>query len=210
MRLQVNLGLSKLNVPAKVEYGKTTVTKMGASPFFLAPNPLPHPTLASTTAIITTLEAAFQSQQKGNTASTEALHNAETAFDNGFIELSHYVEDRANADTLNGSTIIAAANMKQKKAATRTKVAFKAAKGSVAGSVKLSIKAVKGAAYIVQQSPDHSVNAVGYTWTQSSISTKSRVELDGFATGSTMWFRYATVLSNVQSDWSDPVSIVIG
>ncbi len=209
MKFQVNLGLHAQTVPFKVENGRTIVSKMGLSAYFLAPNPLPHPTLASITPLINTLETAYENARGGGKVFTLALKTAEAAYDTAFTELGHYVEDRANADPNNGAAIIAAAGMKAKNKGGKTIPTFALKNNAISGNVDAKVKATKGAVYLFQTSPDPVAPATALVWSQASVGKKCKATLSGLALGKKVWVRFALIVGGVQQDWSDPMSIVV-
>jgi len=209
MRFQINLGLSAQPVPMKVENGRNMVMKIGASAYFAAPNPLPHPTLASITPLINTLETAYENALGGSKIATLALKSAEIAYDNAITELSHYVEDRANADPNNGETIIVSAAMIMKAKTPKTIPTFSVKNNVLTGSIDVKVKATKGALYIFQTSPDPVPPATALVWTQASVGSKCKVTISGLTPAKKMWVRFALLIKGVQQDWSDGVSIVI-
>lgn len=56
----VRLGITRVTATALVEKGRNMVTMMTANPAFMAPNPLPDPTLAEFTAALDKLDKAAQ------------------------------------------------------------------------------------------------------------------------------------------------------
>jgi hypothetical protein len=209
MRFQVNLGLGFQAVPDKIENAKTIVLKMTGNAYFTAPNAVPHPTLASITTTTNTLETAYNNAQGGNKQATQVLKSAEIAYNNALMELMHYVEDRANADPNNGAAIISSAGMLQKTKTPATIPTFDAKNNVLSGSVDVRIKAVRGAVYVIETSPDLVPPANVYVWKQASIGTKATVTLNGFTPTKRIWLRYALILKNVPQDFSDAISLIV-
>lgn len=208
MRFQVNLGLGYQSVPDKIENAKTIVLKMTGNAYFAAPNPLPHPTLASITTTNTALETAYNNAQGGNKQTTLILKAAETAYNNALLELAHYVEDRANSDPNNGAAIIASAGMLMKAKTPPSIPTFDAKNNVLSGSIDVRIKATKGALYIIESSNDPVAPAT-YVWKQVSVGALANVTLSGFTPAKKIWLRYALIIKNVQQDFSDPISIIV-
>jgi hypothetical protein len=209
MRVNVSLNLYSQTVPDKVEFGRFVLIKLAAGSYFLAPNALPHPSLANAKLVVDALELAFTNAQGGGKANTQALKMAETNFDNMMVELSHYVEDRANTDPINAVSIIIAGGMNVKAKATKAIPAFAAKNEAISGTITVRIKAVKGAIYIIETSPDPVPPVTSYVWKQVAVSKKATVKITGLTAGKKIWVRYALVEKNVQSDFGDAMSIIV-
>ena len=208
MRFNVNLGLKNQSVADKIENGKSYSSKIAASAYFAAPNPLPHPTLSNYNTTVGALETAFNASKGGGDIALQTLHTAETNYDNATTELGHYVEDRANSDPVNGAAIITAAGMNQKVNSPKTILDFSAKNGEISGQLEVRIKATDNTTYVVQTSPNPA-NGTAYVWTQAKISQYASLTLSGFTRGSIVWLRYARIIANVQGDFSDPISVVV-
>jgi len=208
MRFVVVINLKDQSVEVKIENGKSYSTKIGASAFFAAPNPLPHPTLANYNGIVTALENALNASKGGGDIALQTLKTAETNYDNYTTELGHYVEDRANSDPLNGDAIITAAGMSQKSAGAKSIPDFSAKNGENSGQLDVRIKATDNTIYVLQTSPNPAAGAA-FVWTQAKVSQYASFSITGFNRGAIVWLRYARIVGNLQGDFSDPISVVV-
>ena len=208
MRFVVVINLKDQSVEVKIENGKSYSTKIGASAYFAAPNPLPHPTLANYGGIITALENALNAAKGGGDIAQQTLKTAETNYDNATTELAHYVEDRANADPLNGDAIITAAGMTQKSVGAKFIPDFKATPTGISGELYVRIKATRSTTYVLQLSPNPATGA-DFVWHQVKVSQYASFKIEGLVRGQIVWLRYARIIGNVPSDFSDPMSVVV-
>jgi len=209
MRFVVVINLKDQSVEVKIENGKSYSTKIGASAYFAAPNPLPHPTLANYNGIVTALENALNASKGGGDIALQTLKTAETNYDNYTTELGHYVEDRANSDPLNGDAIITAAGMSQKTKGTISIPDFSAKATDISGELYVRIKATDKTTYVLESSPNPALGTSAYVWKQVKVSQYASFKIDGYTRGQIVWLRYARIMGNVQSNFSDPISVVV-
>ncbi len=209
MRYQINLGLRQQSVPVKIETGRSILKKMGDSSFFAAPNPLPHPTLASVDTVIDDLETAYQQKQDGGKVATQMLKKNVLAYNDAIIELAHYVVDVANANPLQAEAIIIASGMKMKHFTKAVIPDFLVKNGKLSGTVKLRVRATKRAVYIFEISTATTGSLNDLIWKTISIGSKASVIIMGLTPGTTYYFRYAKVIKNMQADFSEAMHIVV-
>lgn len=95
----VSAGLTRATATILVEKGRNHVTMMETNPAFLAPNPVPLPSLAAITAACATLDAANQAYafNKGK-VEKEARDVAFAALKVLVLELSQYVQRVSGGD----------------------------------------------------------------------------------------------------------------
>jgi hypothetical protein len=169
---------------------------------------LPHPTLASYNTIVAAFETAFNAANGGSAIQAQTLKTMEANYDNATTELGHYVEDRANNDPLNGDAIITAAGMLQRIKGDRIIPEFNATNNALSGVLDVRIKATPNTTYVLQQSPNPAAGAA-FIWSQVKVSQYASFQITGLTRGQIVWLRYARINGNVQSDYSDPISVVI-
>jgi hypothetical protein len=82
---------------------------------------------------------------------------------------------------------------------------FAAKAGTISGSVKL-IAPIAGrrAAYLWQCSTD-----AGKTWVDVSQTLQARATITGLPAGTSVQFRYRSVIKGGASDWSAPISLLV-
>ena len=208
MRYQINLGLRQQSVPVKIETGRSIIKKMSSSSFFAAPNPLPHPTLASVDTVIDDMESAFLLTKDGSRLATQQLKKTVKAYVTAITELAHYVVDVANANPLQAEAIIVASGMQAKHFTKATIPDFSLKHGTLSGTVMLRVKATKRAVYIFEMSSGSVGSANELVWKIISIGSKASVTISNLTPATTYYFRYAKVINNEQTDFSDAMHIV--
>ena len=208
MRYQINLGLRQQSVPVKIETGRTIIKRMSSSSFFAAPNPLPHPSLSSVDAIITDMESAYLLTKDGGKSATHLLKKRVKAYVDAITELAHYVADLANANPLQAEAIIVASGMQMKHFTKATIPDFSLKHGELSGTVMLKVRATKRAVYIFEMSSGNVGSVNELVWKTISIGSKASVTVSGLTPGTTYYFRYAIVINNEQTDFSDAMHIV--
>jgi hypothetical protein len=194
-----------LQMPAKVAdfiaYGTGIVHAMTGNPWF----PAPVPTL-------TALSAALSDLQTAETlALTKAKGTAQARDDKRAIvvslvqQLRGHVQAVADATPENGATIIQSAGLPVRKIPLRAARVFAAKPGVNSGSVKLTATvSARRASYEWQYSIDG-----GKTWVGTPSSLQAKTTIVGLATGITAMFRFKTVIKTGESDWSQPVALLV-
>ena len=210
MHYQINLGLRQQTVPFKIENGRNILKMMSNSSFFAAPNPLPHPTLASIDAIIDDLETAYQQKQGGGKVATQVLKKNVLAYNDAINELAHYVVDLANANTSQATAIILAAGMNRKRVTKPYIPDFSVKHSALSGSVILRVKATKRAVYVFEISTATNGSLDDLVWKIVSIGSKAKITVSDLTSSTTYYFRYAKVIKIVPQDFSEALSIVVG
>lgn len=168
--------------------------------------PSPTPSLATVSSLLTTLDgtetAVTQTRAKGT---VQARNVARAAVVTALHQLKSYVQTVCDANPEQASAIIASAGMAVRKTAARTKADFAVEAGPVSGSVKLVARAVAHrASYDWQWSSDG-----GKTWTSVPSTLAARTTITGLPVATTCSFRFRTLTKAGESDWSQPVALVV-
>jgi len=115
------------------------------------------------------------------------------------------VEGLANDDLENGPSLIEGAFMFVRGRSTRKKQPEALGPGSLPGSVKMSILAMKGAgSYVREWSADG-----GVTWTRARVTPEADAVIPDLPIGKFVLFRWAALTKTGLGDWSEPIGIVV-
>lgn len=201
---KVKLNFRRLPVPEKLTKGKQIITSVTGNPHFT--NPVPP--LATLTAGISELEAAYMAAQ----AARQAWRNAvdvqtakSDAVDQLFSQAASYVESVAGAD----ESIISSAGMDPKSTGgaptlPEAPTGLEITEGDHEGELDISWDPVSNAkTYLIQRSIDPNNPA---TWSHAGTATKSSTTIDALTSGTRYWFRVCAVGAVGQSGWSDPAT----
>jgi hypothetical protein len=207
MKAQVNLGLSKLSIPEKIEKAKHFITKMTGNINF----PIPLPTLPDVAAAIVALEVACDAAQGGGPLQTTVMRDKEKILDKLLTKLGNYVANTADESV----AVILSAGMEVRTKGGKTLIIFSAKESTLPNELILQAPAVKRHAYVWQMAIDSLPgNVDGSTttgnWQQVGVSIKAKFIIKNLNSGIKYWFRVATVGREGQNVWSDPISKMIG
>ena len=206
MKKSVRLNLSRQNVPTKIENSRHYITAMTGNPNFTTPTP----SLASITTAVNNLEVAYTNALGGGKVLTAIMHDKEVILDNLLTLLGAYVTATANGS----ETIVLSAGMQVKGLGGRIAKVFSVTKGLHTGQLKLATKFYASHAYIWQMVldplPDETAAVdPAHTWEQIGVTPRASFVKDDLELGKKYWFRVASVGSEGQSAWSDPLSKTI-
>jgi hypothetical protein len=186
--------------PNLINYARRVVTDMTNNPFF----PKPAPSLAEITSATNDLEAAEAQALKRAHGAAATRDDKRSALVAKLEALRGYVQNVADADSLNAATIITSASMSVRKASVHQQRVFTLQPGPVAGSVKARVpSAAPRAAYDWQYSGD-----AGKTWIALPTTVQTRTTLSGLPPG-TYLFRFRVVTRTGTGDWSSALSITL-
>jgi hypothetical protein len=197
--------LASLKLPkaigALITYANGIVTAMTGNPAF----PSPIPALALVTAAIAALQVAETSALTRSKGAAAARNDKRAALVDLLEQLKAYVQAQANATPENGLAIIQSGGLAVRKTATHATRAFTANPGPVSGSVKLYTKSVgQRSAYLWEYSTDG-----GKTWVALPSTLQTKTAVSGLQVGSTAYFRYRAVTKTGETEWSQPISVVV-
>jgi hypothetical protein len=199
-RPTVSLALPR-PVPALITYATRIVTQMSGNAAF----PSPVPALTEVTAAINSLqnaETAALARTKGAVTTRNEQRAALVAL---LVHLKAYIQVQADAGGDNAASIIESAGVAVRKTAVRKPRVFAAKPGTNSGTVELITKqAARRASYEWQYSADG-----GKTWVSVPATLQAKTTVTGLTPGSTVEFRFKSVVKTGESDWSAPVSLLV-
>jgi hypothetical protein len=188
-------------VPALITYARSIVTAMTGNSAF----PAPVPTLATVSAEIDALEVAEKAALARTRGAVVARNEQKTALIGLLQQLKAYIQARADANVLNGASIITSAGVAVRKTPVRPAKVFEAKPGSVSGSVVVVARAAaRRASYEWEYSTDG-----GKTWVALPASLQAKTSVSGLTPLSTVQFRYLAVTKSGPGDWSAPISFIV-
>ncbi len=219
-KVKVSVQLYKLKAAAKVEYAKAVVQAMTGNANF----PNPSPTLSVITQAANALDAAISLAQDRSTLHISQRNTAQQTLDNLLTQLALYVENAANND----ANKILSAGMSVKHGASNPQIPgvptnLAAANTTNEGEVELKWHAVsKARVYVIEESNDVSavqsqpvsnpspLSAKAFiVWTQTDITTKTKLLVKGLVSGSKYAFRVYAVSAGGKSSKSAPVVVKV-
>jgi len=194
LKLALNLPERKADVST---YARYIASRLDGNPYFPA---LPVP-IATLQGHIDDLEAAEAAVRSG-THGTATERDAKLKVVVGDLEQEKtYVEMVANSRGEDARAVAASSGFATKETRGRGKWAFGAEQGDRSGEVKLRAPRVdRTATYQWQRSTD------GIEWIDLADTNEASAVVAGLSPGTLHFFRYRTLLRNVLSDWSDPVT----
>jgi hypothetical protein len=194
------LGLPK-PVPAIITAAQRVVTGMTGNPAF--PNPVP--TLAAVATAIAALQTAESAALARTKGAVTARNDRKAELQSLLQQLKGYVQATADADADNSAAIIQSAGFTVKKTAVRAPRVFNAEQGAVSGTVKLITRSAGArASYDWEYSLDG-----GKTWLLLPSTLQAKTSVTGLAAGTTVLFRYRSVIKTGVADWSQPVALLV-
>lgn len=169
--------------------------KTAASSWF----PHPTPSLAEVKAALDTMETAQVATLSGGLAKTTTRDAARRSV-HGLVErLASYVQGIADANRDQSLAIIQSAGLEAKKSSGSRAHTFEAKRRGPSGTAHLTAPgAGDRAKYFWQMSLDG-----GLTWIDLPSTTKSSTDVKNLARGTTVLFRYKTLTTKGESNWSD-------
>ncbi len=198
---KVKLNLRNLTIPEKVARARQIVAAMTGNSNF----PTPNPTLASVTTAIDALETADADAQAARREArrlTGERDRKEDKLTQLLTQLGAHVESVASDDEAK----VMSAGLEMRSAAApdtsapTTPETVTATTGNHEGEIELSWDTVRGArSYVVERATDPQAGP----WTQSGISPRSSLIVEGLESGKRYYFRVAAVTLNGQSPWSN-------
>jgi len=188
-------------VAAVITYAQSIIAAMTNNTRF----PSPSPTLAAVSTVIAALQQAESAALARTKGAVTARNDKRAALVALLQQLRTYVQTIADADAENSAAIIQSAGFSVKKTPVRTPRVFDAVQGAVSGTVKLVTRSAgPRSAYDWQYSTDG-----GKTWVLLPSTVQAKTAVTGLAAGTTVQFRFRAVTKSGESDWSQPVSLLV-
>jgi hypothetical protein len=190
-----------LPVPELIKAARAIIAALTGNAHLPDPNPS-IATLAASVTALDTAETATQTRAHGTVAVRNAARSTLLA---DLRALKGYVQQQADANPEQGTTIILSAGMAVRKATSRAKAPFAVKSGAVSGSVLLEAKAAgRRAAYDWEWSADG-----GKTWTAAPSTLQAKTTIVGLPVGTTVQFRFRAIVKSGEGDWSQPLALVV-
>ena len=202
---KVHRSIAVLKLPQVISqlitYVQGILKAMTGNPTF----PTPNPPLTAVSGAVNALQAA-ETAALTRATGTVATRNEKRATLVMLLELLRgYVQSVADASPENAISIIESSGLALRKTTVRAPRVFAAKATTLSGSVKLTARlAGRRAAYRWQYSTDG-----GKTWVDASETLQAKTTVTGLPVGTTVQFRYRSVIKGGASDWSAPLSMVV-
>jgi len=165
----------------------------------------PNPTIQVLTDLLSKFELAETATKTRTKGTIGARNAAKTALLSGLHAMKACVQQAADADPENAEAIITSTSLSVRKVTARTKPPFAVKQGPVSGAVNVAVKSAgPRAAYDWEYSVDG-----GKSWTAVSSTTKARTSITGLPAGTNVLFRFRSVTPKGESDWSQPISMLV-
>lgn len=199
----VKVGVTKMSVPAKIQFTRQIVLDMTNNPNFAAPSP-DLDTLSDAAA---SLESAYNAalQARANAKmQTSVMGQKSTLLDLLLMQEASYVQSSSGGDKAK----IESAGFDVRDTPTPigqlpAPAEPKAIPSQHPGAIQLSWKKVRGAkSYLIERALDSNQ----LEWAAATMSTKAKALVNTMASGSRYWFRVAAIGSAGQGAWSEPIS----
>ena len=188
-------------VPALLKTSASIIASLTGNTYFPTAGAL-ITTLGNAQTALNTAETATKTRALGSVATR---NTARIALLTALHSAKALVQQTADADPTLAQTIITSAGMAVRKTPTQSKAPFAAEQGATSGTVKLVAKAAaRRASYEWQWSVDG-----GHTWTALPSTLQAKTALTGVAPGTNGEFRFRAVTKTGQSDWSQPVTLMV-
>jgi hypothetical protein len=199
----VNLGLSRLTIPDKIQKCRGVVSETTGNINFVTPNP----SLATITTAVDSLETAYEAAQDGGKAKKAFMRTQDKAVNAFMKQFGGYVQDVSAGD----ETIILSSGLEVKRPKTQPQplsavVNVRVLTGTMTGNILGRWKRLAGSVlYNVQTSADGNTN-----WTDAGSCTKTSIIIGGFTSGSKVWVRVSGNNAKGQGPWSSPAQGMAG
>jgi hypothetical protein len=202
-RQTVALSLYKKPVPQLITDTKHYLASMTGNAFF----PSPTPALTVISADLNLVESSYALSLTKVKGSTSKLHTDVKALSINLKGLAVYVETIANKDPDHADEIIENAGMLVKKPSITQPKTFSVKLGKLKGEVVLDTKASLRGIYIYDLSTDP--NLAEASWMRIYIGSKVKFTKDGLNSGTKYFFRTASIVKNVQDNYSPVQSLIV-
>jgi hypothetical protein len=188
-------------VPALITYAMRIVTAMTGNPAF----PTPVPALSAVTAAVVSLQPAEQAALARTKGAVATRNEQRTALVSLLQHLKAYIQVTADANVDNATSIIESAGVAVRKEPVRKPRVFAAKPGANSGTVELvTAAAARRASYEWQYSTDG-----GKTWVSAPSTLQAKTTVTGLTAGTTVEFRFKSVVKAGESDWSAPIALLV-
>ncbi len=188
-------------VPAALSYTHALIAALTGNVHVTTPNP----PIATLTDLVNKLEAAQTATKTRAKGTVEARNAAMSALKSALEAERATIQSAADADPDNAPAIITSTSLSVRKAGSHAKAPFAVTQGDTSGSVRLAVKSVgPHGAYDWEWSADG-----GKTWTQVASTTQAKTVIVGLPVGTACSFRFRSVTPKGESDWSQPIALLV-
>lgn len=200
----VKVGVTKMSVPAKIQYTRQIVLDMTNNPNFATPSPDLDMLSEAAAALESAYNAALQARANAK-MQTSLMGQKSTVLDLLLMQEASYVQSSSGGDKAK----IESAGFDVRDTPTPigqlpAPAEPKAIPSQHPGAIQLSWKKVHGAkSYLIERATD---NNQPLDWAAASTSTKTKTVVNTMTSGLRYWFRVAAVGSAGQGAWSEPIS----
>lgn len=197
------LKLSRLSVPEKIEKSRFIVSSMTTNAFFIAPNPVPIPTLAVITADVNALETAYIAAKGGGKDETAMMHAKEEVLNKDLLILAAYVQMVSNNNGANAEAVALSSGMDIKHIPVHTAHEFSVSSTGRPGEIKTVTRYFNRSVFHWQMSTD------GITWQTIGMTTRAKLIKGGLVSGQRYYFRVAVIDKEGQGPWSNVLNTIV-
>lgn len=167
--------------------------------------PNPSPSVATLTDLTTKYEVAQNATTTRAPGTVGARNAAKVLLRSALRGTVSCVQQAADADPENAEAIITSTSLQVRKVPVRVKAPFAVKQGPVSGMVLLAVRSAGSrASYDWQMSIDG-----GKTWTEIPSTTKTRTSVSALPVGTTVQFRSRSLTPKGQSDWTQPIGMLV-
>jgi len=203
----IKVGVTKMSVPAKIQFTRQIVLDMSNNPNFAAPSPGLNALSQAAAALELAYNAAQQARANAKTQ-TSIMGQKSVALDMLLMQEASYVQSRSGGDKAK----IESAGFDVRDTPTPIgqlppPAEPKAVPSQNPGTIHLTWKKVRGAkSYLVERAVDSNQPL---EWAAAAMSTKTKAIVNTMTSGMRFWFRVAAIGSAGQGAWSEPISKIV-
>jgi hypothetical protein len=203
----IKVGVTKMSVPAKIQFTRQIVLDMSNNPNFAAPSPELDTLSEAAAALELAYNSALQARANAKTQ-TSIMGQKSATLDLLLMQEASYVQNSSGGDKAK----IESAGFDVRDTPTPIgqlppPAEPKAVPSAHSGSINLSWKKVRGAkSYLIERALDSNQPL---EWAVATMSTKTKVLVNTMTSGLRYWFRVAAVGSAGPGAWSEPISKIV-
>jgi hypothetical protein len=200
----VKVGVTKMSVPAKIQFTRQIVLDMSNNPNFAAPSPDLDTLSEAAAALESAYNSALQARANAKTQ-TSLMGQKSEVLDFLLMQEASYVQSTSGGDKAK----IESAGFDVRDTPTQigqlpAPAEPKAFPSQHSGAIQLSWKKVRGAkSYLIERAVDSNQSL---EWAGATTSTKTKAVVNTMTSGLRYWFRVAAIGSAGQGAWSEPIS----
>jgi hypothetical protein len=190
-----------LAVPALLQFAAALIAALTNNAFFQNAGAI----LAALTKALTALDAAETATKTRAPGTVAARDKARDALVLALHAAKAFIQQAADADPEHAGAMITSTGLLLRKPSSRRKAPFAVKQGPTTGTVHLAAKAAGArASYEWQWSSDE-----GKTWILLPVTLQAQTTLTGVPAGTNAVFRFRAVTKVGESDWSQPISLIV-